>query len=107
MKLVEVGTTNKTRIDDYKGALKNNPNAILLKVHRSNFSISGFTEEVNIKQLNILKNEYESFLIHDLGSGLVAENAFLSKTQSNNVSKRTKSSAIIKRWFRHCYVFRG
>ena len=79
MKLVEVGTTNKTRIDDYKDALKINPNAILLKVHRSNFSISGFTEEVDIKQLNILKNEYESLLIHDLGSGLVANNVFLSK----------------------------
>ena len=96
MKLVEVGTTNKTRIDDYKGALKNNPNAILLKVHRSNFSISGFTEEVNIKQLNILKNEYESFLIHDLGSGLVAENAFLSKHNLTMFQKEPRVQQSLK-----------
>ena len=96
MKLVEVGTTNKTRIDDYKGALKNNPNAILLKVHRSNFSISGFTEEVNIKQLNILKNEYESLLIHDLGSGLVAENAFLSKHNLTMFQKEPRVQQSLK-----------
>ena len=96
MKLVEVGTTNKTRIDDYKDALKNNPNAILLKVHRSNFSISGFTEEVNIKQLNILKNEYESLLIHDLGSGLVAENAFLSKHNLTMFQKEPRVQQSLK-----------
>ena len=96
MKLVEVGTTNKTRIDDYKGALKNNPNAILLKVHRSNFSISGFTEEVNIKQLNVLKNEYESLLIHDLGSGLVAENAFLSKHNLTMFQKEPRVQQSLK-----------
>ena len=96
MKLVEVGTTNKTRIDDYKDALKNNPNAILLKVHRSNFSISGFTEEVNIKQLNILKNEYESLLIHDLGSGLVAENAFISKYNLTMFQKEPRVQQSLK-----------
>ena len=96
MKLVEVGTTNKTRIDDYKDALKNNPNAILLKVHRSNFSISGFTEEVNIKQLNILKNEYESLLIHDLGSGLVAENAFISKHNLTMFQKEPRVQQSLK-----------
>ena len=47
MNLIEVGTTNKTKIKDYRDALKINPNAILLKVHRSNFSISGFTEWCN------------------------------------------------------------
>ena len=96
MKLIEVGTTNKTRIDDYKDALKINPNAILLKVHRSNFSISGFTEEVDIKQLNILKNEYASLLIHDLGSGLVADNAFLSKNNLTMFQKEPRVQQSLK-----------
>ena len=41
LKLQEVGTTNKTDIKDYEKALKSNPDSILLKVHRSNFSIKG------------------------------------------------------------------
>ena len=79
MNLIEIGTTNKTRLSDYEGALKENPNSIVLKVHRSNFSITGFTEEVGITELVDLKNKYETLLIHDLGSGLVIENSFLSK----------------------------
>lgn len=79
MNLIEVGTTNKTRLSDYEGALKENPNSIVLKVHRSNFSITGFTEEVGITELVDLKNKYDTLLIHDLGSGLVIENSFLSK----------------------------
>ena len=79
MNLIEVGTTNKTRLSDYEGALKENPNSILLKVHRSNFSITGFTEEVGITELVDLKNKYDTLLIHDLGSGLVIENSFLLK----------------------------
>ncbi len=71
MKLIEVGTTNKTRKRDYEEALKVNPNAVLLKVHRSNFSISGFTEDVSIEELADLKKNNDTFLIHDLGSGLV------------------------------------
>ena len=79
MNLIEVGTTNKTRLSDYEGALRRYPNSVVLKVHRSNFSISGFTEEVGIAELADLKNKYETLLIHDLGSGLVIENSFLSK----------------------------
>jgi L-seryl-tRNA(Ser) seleniumtransferase len=79
MNLIEVGTTNKTRLSDYEGALRDYPNSVVLKVHRSNFSISGFTEEVGIAELADLKNKYETLLIHDLGSGLVIENSFLSK----------------------------
>ena len=79
MNLIEVGTTNKTRLSDYESALKENPNSIVLKVHRSNFSITGFTEEVGITELVDLKNKYDTLLIHDLGSGLVIENSFLSK----------------------------
>jgi len=79
LKLIEVGTTNKTRKKDYENALKMYPKAILLKVHRSNFSISGFTEEVSIEQLVDLKNEYDTLLLHDLGSGLVIDTNFLIK----------------------------
>ena len=79
MNLIEVGTTNKTHLGDYENALKEHPKSVVLKVHRSNFSISGFTEEVSIGELADLKNKYDTLLLHDLGSGLVIENSFLSK----------------------------
>jgi L-seryl-tRNA(Ser) seleniumtransferase len=79
LKLIEVGTTNKTRKKDYEDALKMYPKAVLLKVHRSNFSMSGFTEEVGIEDLVDLKKRYYTLLLHDLGSGLVIDTSFLTK----------------------------
>ncbi len=79
LKLIEVGKTNKTRKKDYEDALKMNPKAVLLKVHRSNFSMSGFTEEVGIEDLVDLKKRYYTLLLHDLGSGLVIDTSFLTK----------------------------
>ena len=77
LKMIEVGTTNKTNLNDYTKALKDFPNSIILKVHRSNYSISGFTEEVNIGELAGIKENYDTVLIHDLGSGLVVDRKFL------------------------------
>ena len=80
--MIEVGTTNKTNLDDYTTALEDFPNSIILKVHRSNYSISGFTEEVSIRELANIKEKYETVLIHDLGSGLVIDRKFL---EINNI----------------------
>jgi len=79
LKMIEVGTTNKTKITDYEKALKENKDSLILKVHRSNFSIDGFVEEVNLKDLKSLTVKQNSILIHDLGSGLVASRKFLEK----------------------------
>ena len=79
LKMVEIGTTNKTKITDYEKALKENKDSVILKVHRSNFSIDGFVEEVSLKDLKSLTDSQNSILIHDLGSGLVASRKFLEK----------------------------
>ena len=81
--LVEIGTTNKTKLSDYRKALEKYPNSLILKVHRSNFSINGFTEDVSIVELAELKNKFDVFLFHDLGSGLVIDKKFL---EVNNIS---------------------
>ena len=81
--LVEIGTTNKTKLSDYRKALEKYPNSLILKVHRSNFSIKGFTEDVSIEELAELKNNFDVFLFHDLGSGLVIDKKFL---EINNIS---------------------
>src|SRR5210317_836359 len=81
LKLIEVGTTNKTHKKDYSTALKGNPHAVVLKVHRSNFTISGFVEEVSIKELKIIAKKHGALLVHDIGSGLVVDKKFLEKNK--------------------------
>ncbi len=67
-RLVEVGTTNRTRAADYRGAMDAEDDlALLLKVHRSNYTISGFTEETSVAALAQLGPP----VVVDLGSGLL------------------------------------
>jgi len=70
--LREVGTTNRTRLADYREAAEDGNAAAILKVHRSNFRITGFTEEASLEELGGLAEEKGLFLLHDLGSGLLA-----------------------------------
>ncbi len=72
VRLVEVGTTNRTRLSDYEAAITDDT-ALLLKVHRSNFALVGFTEEVGPAALADLAARTGVPLVHDLGSGLVRE----------------------------------
>jgi L-seryl-tRNA(Ser) seleniumtransferase len=69
-KLVEVGTTNRTHDDDYRRAITPRTAAIV-KVHRSNFAIEGFTAEVGVDRLAFIAAEHGLPVIHDLGSGLL------------------------------------
>jgi L-seryl-tRNA(Ser) seleniumtransferase len=66
--LKEVGTTNKTRISDYAAAI-NDTTGILLKVHPSNYQLSGFTQSVSIAELVALGRSHNLPVIHDIGSG--------------------------------------
>ena len=67
-KLVEVGTTNKTRISDYRNAITQDT-ALLLKAHTSNYRIVGFTEETSRDELSELSRETNIPTLEDLGSG--------------------------------------
>jgi L-seryl-tRNA(Ser) seleniumtransferase len=66
--LKEVGTTNRTHLKDYENAMNENT-ALLLKVHRSNYSVIGFTAEVSLKELVELGNQHDTLVMEDLGSG--------------------------------------
>ena len=70
--LREVGTTNKTHLYDYKNAVNENT-ALILKVHQSNYRISGFTEEVPISELKKLSEKYHIPVMYDLGSGCMID----------------------------------
>jgi L-seryl-tRNA(Ser) seleniumtransferase len=67
-KLIEVGTTNRTRLSDYEAAITERT-ALLLTVHPSNFQIVGFTESTSVKALAELAHQHGLLLMDDLGSG--------------------------------------
>jgi L-seryl-tRNA(Ser) seleniumtransferase len=72
-RLVEVGSTNRTRARDYEDALRDADVAAVLKVHRSNFRMSGFTEEVDVDALALVAHARKIPLVYDLGSGLLTD----------------------------------
>lgn len=71
-KLVEVGTTNRTHGRDYKSAITPHTK-LLLKVHRSNFQVTGFTAEVTAGEVAALAREARVASLYDLGSGLLLD----------------------------------
>ena len=71
-RLVEVGTTNRTRLSDYERAI-GDETAALMRVHASNFRTLGFTEEVGIRDLCALARDRGLLAIDDLGSGVLDE----------------------------------
>ncbi|MCX6842494.1 MAG: L-seryl-tRNA(Sec) selenium transferase [candidate division WOR-3 bacterium] len=71
-KMVEVGTTNRTHLRDYKNALTPET-ALLLRVHTSNYKITGFTKEVSLDELVALARESKVLVVDDLGSGALVD----------------------------------
>ena len=69
-RLVEVGTTNRTHLKDYEQALTHQTR-VLLKVHRSNFQLSGFTADVDLSELAQLARAGGAACVYDVGSGLL------------------------------------
>jgi L-seryl-tRNA(Ser) seleniumtransferase len=71
-KLCEVGTTNRTHLDDYRAAI-NDRTRVIMRVHPSNFHIEGFTSKPRLDELAALGRERNIPVYEDLGSGCVAE----------------------------------
>src|SRR3989454_9325123 len=71
-RMVEVGTTNRTRAADYEEAVTSRT-AALLRVHTSNFRVTGFTETASLDQLREVARRHDLFLLDDLGSGAMEQ----------------------------------
>ncbi len=71
-RMVEVGTTNRTHLRDYRGAITADT-ALLLRVHTSNYRIAGFTKEVRLEELVALGQEFKLPVVDDLGSGALVD----------------------------------
>ncbi|MCK5237257.1 MAG: L-seryl-tRNA(Sec) selenium transferase, partial [Deltaproteobacteria bacterium] len=92
--LKEVGTTNRTHLDDYRNAVGDNT-AVLLKAHRSNFSIQGFTSEVSLKELVTLGEERDIPVVEDLGSGSLIDLSAFGMAKEPIVAQRLSSGADV------------
>jgi L-seryl-tRNA(Ser) seleniumtransferase len=71
VRLVEVGTTNRTRVGDFQTAIQTHRCGAILKVHPSNYRVEGFTEEASVSDLAKLGSDSGLPLIYDIGSGLL------------------------------------
>jgi L-seryl-tRNA(Ser) seleniumtransferase len=91
-KMVEVGTTNRTRASDYEQAITPHT-AMLFKAHKSNYTIAGFTEEVSITELASLSHAHHMPLLYDIGSGLLRKPKISGVSQEPDVRTALSNGA--------------
>jgi len=92
--LREVGTTNRTHLRDYEAAIDDDT-ALLLKVHRSNFSIVGFTKEVALPELVDLGRRHRLPVMEDLGSGTFVDLSKFGLAKEPTVQESVASGADV------------
>ncbi|NWF64258.1 MAG: L-seryl-tRNA(Sec) selenium transferase [Chloroflexi bacterium] len=93
-KLVEVGATNKVRLSDYQSALEE-PAALVMRVHRSNFKIIGFTEEPDFKELVDAAHTAGVPVVDDLGSGALYDTAQYGFSHEPTVQESMQAGADV------------
>src|SRR6267142_622825 len=93
-KVVEVGTTNRTHPNDYDRALTADTR-VLLKVHRSNFQVTGFTADVAVVELAEMAHARGITCVYDLGSGLLMDLSHWGLTGEPTVSEGVAAGADI------------
>jgi L-seryl-tRNA(Ser) seleniumtransferase len=91
-RMVEVGTTNRTRLEDYSEAI-GPKTAAILKVHQSNFRISGFTESADLGSLATLAHTAGIQLLYDLGSGALLDTATFGLTPEPRIGDSLEAGA--------------
>jgi L-seryl-tRNA(Ser) seleniumtransferase len=92
--LLEVGTTNRTRLRDYVQALSPRTR-LILKVHQSNFQMTGFVEETGLDELVSLGRSRGIPVVHDVGSGLVVDLADWGLTGEPRVQESVAAGATV------------
>ena len=96
--LVAVGTTNRTRVDDYARAVEEGGASVLLKVHRSNFQVTGFTEAPTLAELVELGERLKVPVIYDLGSGLMMDPGSLGLPPEPGPAESVEAGADLVLW---------
>ncbi len=92
--LVEVGTTNKTRLSDYEEAITDDT-ALILKVHKSNFAVVGFTAEVTASDIARVASARNVPVFEDLGSGCLVDLSAYGLPKEPTVSEALAAGADV------------
>ena len=92
-RLVEIGTTNRVHLSDYEEALAEPGVALLMRAHRSNFRILGFTSEPSLKEMATLAHHAGLPLLDDLGSGSLLDTARYGLGHEPTVSESLTAEA--------------
>ena len=93
-KLVEVGTTNRVHLQDFEAAMEE-PIALVMQAHHSNFQIIGFTSEPKLKDLADLAHRHGIYLLDDLGSGALLDTAKFGLSHEPTVQEALADGADI------------
>jgi len=93
-KLVEVGATNRVHLDDYNLALQE-PAALVLRAHHSNFKIVGFTSEPPFAELAALAHAHGVLVMDDLGSGALVDTARFGVAHEPTVQESLQAGADV------------
>ncbi len=91
--LREVGTTNRTRVSDYAAAISDRT-ALILRVHPSNFTITGFTERAAVDDLVALGRRFNLAVVEDLGSGLLDARADLPALRTEPAVRASVAAGV-------------
>jgi L-seryl-tRNA(Ser) seleniumtransferase len=92
-RLVEVGTTNRTRIEDYEAPLREGRAAMVLRVHPSNFAMAGFVEAPDPAELAALAHAHGALVVDDLGSGALLDTAAFGLVHEPTPAERLAAGA--------------
>jgi len=93
-KLAEIGTTNRVHLSDYEEALQE-PAALVMRAHRSNFRIIGFTEEPDLKEIVDIAHKHGVPFVDDLGSGSLLDTAKYSLGHEPTVQESLAAGADV------------
>ncbi len=93
-RLVEVGTTNRTHLHDYENAI-NEDTALILRAHRSNFALIGFTAEPTLEELVTLAAQRGLWVVDDLGSGALLDSSTFGLAPEPTVQESVEAGADV------------
>jgi L-seryl-tRNA(Ser) seleniumtransferase len=95
VRLVEVGTTNRTRAADFEPPLAERRASVVLRVHPSNFAVSGFTEAADLAEVAAIAHRHGAIVLDDLGSGALLDTAAFGLAHEPMPAERLAAGADV------------